>query len=473
MTNIDRSIRRRIPMIASVVWLVLHSIATGQSLDRPQLSRLLDDTIEDHAADRRSSICLKVVDRESGRVLYDRRGDQLMTPASNLKIYTGACALDRFGPDHRFETTIRLEGPVHAGVLHGDLVLIGGGDPMVSSADLRKMTAAVVAKTELKSVRGAIRVDNSRYGSPLKGPGWMWDDEPYYFNMSISPLMIDFNVLTVRVGMPQASKPNVRLTPSSDWPPLKLEQGKSDSQGKPSLVVKRSPFDELITVRGASSVTQPSQHQLTMHDPTLWIASVFEQMLKELSVEIGPSTATKILRNTDPVTMTFPGNKLSDILRHFEVESENAIGELLLHEIAIANGIQRPTWQDGAKAISDWLVQEAGLEEDSFRLNDGSGLSRYNLISADSSTRLLQYMSQHKFASTFLASLPTYKVAGKERVQAKGGSMSGVSTCSGLITTDAGNRLIFSYLTNGFVGKSDPQKELRQHIWDILVRYKG
>jgi D-alanyl-D-alanine carboxypeptidase len=122
--------------------------------------------------------------------------------------------------------------------------------------------------------------------------------------------------------------------------------------------------------------------------------------------------------------------------------------------------------------ISQWLIDEAGLEAGSFRLVDGSGLSRYNLISADSSVRLLRYLYGSEHFDAFFKSLPTEKVDGKPVVTAKGGSMSGVSTMSGYIKTDDGRLLAFSLLANGFLGNNKPVFDLRQCVWRELVRYR-
>ena len=474
MTNIVRNDRCHCLIVCWSVWLCLCGLAAGQSATGSQLAAPLDELIDSHPSSRRSAISLKVVDLASGQVVYDRRGDQLMTPASNLKIYTGACALAKLGADHLFETKIRLAGSINNGELDGDLVLIGGGDPFISMTDLRNMAAAVVEKVQLKRVRGAVRVDNSRYRLPLKGPGWMWDDDPFYFNMSITPLMVDFNVLTVQVESQPDGQPNVQLVPPTDWPPLQVIRAESDSDraDRPAVSVTRQPFQEPIVVRNADSVSaadSPSEHRLTMHDPAPWVAAVFERMLADLGVEFETPAASKVPRIDPPLVMSFRGAKLRDILKHFQVESENAIGEMLLHEIAIADGVEAPNWKDGAAAMTRWLIDEAGLKEGSFRLADGSGLSRYNLIAADSSIRLLQYMDGHQSRAAFFDSLPTYDVAGTLPVQAKGGSMSSVSTCSGVIRTPGGKRLAFSYLTNGFLGSSKPLKELRQSIWETIA----
>src|SRR5690606_23932427 len=113
------------------------------------------------------------------------------------------------------------------------------------------------------------------------------------------------------------------------------------------------------------------------------VAAVFKNMLEQRGVTISSEMAAapkRVVREFED-----QGPTLAETLKHFNHASENAGGEVLLHEIALADGVKHPTWADGAKALSEWLVKEAGLEEGSFRVVDGSGLSRYNLISADSS----------------------------------------------------------------------------------------
>ena len=488
MTNIASS--TRIIFTLMVIGLAATSSSAETLLDCEALQSTLTKLIDGHPAAARTAICLKVIDLKNGDILFDRRGDQLMTPASNLKIYTSACALDVFGPDHQFTTTVRLVGDIDEGTLDGNVVLVGGGAPMTSFADLKRIAKEVVAKNGLQEIKGEVRVDNTRYASPLKGPGWMWDDEPYYFNMSITPLMVAFNVLTVEVEPAIDGQPQARLQPAAKWPPLRLAAANNEQH---KLIVSRQPFAEAIEVSGAEHVTETSTHRLTMHDPGKWVAAVFQQLLIEEGAKVAATPNSAASQDPAVIEMKFPGRKLTEILKHFNEESENAIGEVLLHEIAIARGAERPTWSDGARTISDWLVEEAGLDAASFRLVDGSGLSRYNLISADSSTRLIAHMRQHEHADAFFSSLPTYHLESDTEkdnptanspkspkednqisrpVRAKGGSMSGVSTCSGVIMTQLEGELAFSYLTNGFVGKSGPQKDLRAAIWRTLIRYQ-
>jgi serine-type D-Ala-D-Ala carboxypeptidase/endopeptidase (penicillin-binding protein 4) len=465
------------------------SFARSAPLDNDQLDLALDNLIESHPTFQRTTVCLKVVDLESGAVLYDRLGDRLMTPASNLKIYTSACALDVFGPDKRFVTQAEAMGRITDGVLEGNLLLVGGGDAMLSSDDLRDLTTRVVNEWGIHKIKGTVQVDNSRYGSPLKGPGWMWDDDPDYYNMSVTPLVLDFNVMRIELSENSNGLLSAKLVPATDYPTIKYVAPES-LPGK--RLFWRAPFTEPILVAERGNLDEGGDDKdlrITPHDPGKWVAGVFEQMFRERGVTFstGEAPEQRTSQRSGPTKqLSFEGKTLSATLKQFDHESENAVGEVLLHEIAIARGFSRPTWSDGAKAITQWLVEVAGLDPKSFRLVDGSGLSRYNLISADSSVVLLARMHKHKYFSTFFDALPEYKVELKDidwpgepatevdsdRVRAKSGGMTGVSTISGYLRTLDGRLLAFSLLANGFVGSNEPVLDLREQVWQTLVQYR-
>ena len=395
--------------VAFVVSLFAHDSAIG--FEQAELLASLDEVLDSDPTSRRTTVALKVIDVATGEVLYDRHGDRLFTPASNLKIYTSACALDTFGPGHCFPTQITAAVDDKSHTIQGDLKIIGGGNAMLSSQELGKLADKILDEWNVKTLQGKVVVDNSRYSDTQLGPGWMWDDQPYYFNMRVTPLMVDFNV----------------------------------------------------------------EKRIAVDDPHAWVASMFTEMLRKRGVKIESPQAS-----ASPAavrTLALDGTKLSETLRHFNHKSENAVGEVLLHEIAIAGGIKRPSWPDGAKLITNWLHDTAGLEKGSFKLVDGSGLSRYNLISADSSVKLLAFMRGHKHYQTFFDALPAYDVDasnGKTQklVRAKSGGMSGVSTISGYAQTLDGRQLAFSLLGNGFIGSSKPVRDLRGKVWQVLVRYQ-
>jgi D-alanyl-D-alanine carboxypeptidase/D-alanyl-D-alanine-endopeptidase (penicillin-binding protein 4) len=448
----------------------LHADPGGQSSLEEQLSKALDD----HSTARRTTVTLKVIDVESGEVLFDRGGDRLLTPASNLKIYTSACALDLFGPERQFETTVRAEGELQDGVLQGDLVIVGGGDSMLSSKDLGKLADRVVREWDLEAIHGKVVVDNSRYSQPVKGPGWMWDDDPDYYNMSVTPLMVDFNVLDLRIAPGKEGTIKANLVLPSSYPELEIVPADSLAKG---VLATRRPFTHPIVIADSGKLEKAEKVRITMLDPGAWVAGVFSEMLSKRGVEFSEDVAVTPPSNEEAHTIVHKGQSLAKTLKHFNDASENAVGEVLLHEIAISHGIKRPNWPDGAKLITDWLIEKAGLEKDSFRLVDGSGLSRYNLISADSSVKLLRFMDSHPHGKVFFAALPTYEVEinGKKKpvVSAKSGGMGAVSTISGYVKTTKGQLLAFSLLANGYIGSAEPVFGLRQDVWEVLAHYGG
>jgi len=476
--------------VCFLLWLI--NVAQSAPLDEAGLSAALDTLIESHPTFQRTTICLKVVDLENGEVLYDRCSDRLLTPASNLKIYTSACALDTFGPEHRFTTRVETTGAIENGTLRGDIVLVGGGDPMLTHEDMAKLAESVLQQWGIQQIEGEIRVDNSRYGSPLKGPGWMWDDDPDYYNMPITSLMLDYNVILLELTQDPEERLSAKPIADASYPVFETVE---PAQLPGRRLFWRAPGTDTVLVARTGDLNaflddleENEQPRLTPNDPGKWVAGVFKRMLEKYGVEIVENDNS---RQSDSVqdSLEIEGRPLAESLKHFNHVSENAIGEVLLHEIAVSSGTSNPKWADGAKAISNWLVDEAGLEGSSFRLVDGSGLSRYNLISADSAIRLLKYMRDHEQFETFFAALPGYELELENiawpdtpeegfdnvRVWAKSGGMSGVSTISGYVRTLDGRMLAFSLLANGFIGRNPRESiiELRKQVWQTLVQYRN
>ena len=362
---------------------------------------------------------------------------------------------------------------------------------MLTHQQLSKLAdraAQALKERKCDQIVGRVCIDNSRYSSPQKGPGWMWDDDPADYNMPVTALMVDFNVMTVRLSQQANGLQAAELVPAANVPMRYFgAQGLSRPfQGDTPPRITRRPFTDSIEVH-VGRLQQPIEARLTPHDPAAWIASMLVRMLKDRDITWGPIDCRNGPQPKATETLAqHKGATLEAAVRHLNQASENAVGEVLLHEIAISRGIQQPTWPDGARAITDWLTKTVGLDAESFHLVDGSGLSRYNLISADSSIRLLKFMQSHSRFDVFWDSLPTYSVnmnqalgpnqdreiGVAERVHAKGGHMTGVATISGYVDTLHGRRLAFSLLTNGVLGSSEPMHDLRDAVWQRLVRYR-
>ena len=301
--------------------------------------------------------------------------------------------------------------------------------------------------------------------------------------------MLDFNTILLKLTEDSATRLSASPLTATTYPVFEtVAPGKLPG----NRLFWRAPSADKVLVASSGDLQafldkleEGELPRLTPNDPGRWVSAVFQAMLEENGVEFIESSENRSLEISDD-TIEILSCPLSETLKHFNHKSENAVGEVLLHEIAIATGVSNPKWSDGAKAISRWLVDQVGLEAGSFRLVDGSGLSRYNLISADSAVRLLQKMRDHKHFEIFFTALPSYELELQEpdwpdklvegfdpvRVWAKSGGMSGVSTISGYARTLDGRMLVFSLLANGFIGVNEPVNDLRQRVWQTLVQYR-
>jgi len=451
----------------------------AQPAARRPIAEELQGILDKSPVTRRTSVSVQVMDADSGQVLFDHNSSRLMTPASVMKVYTSAAALAAWGAEHRFTTEVLAAGTMDGDTLRGDLILRGGGDPVLTSENLRALVRKLRDEVGLKRITGSVYVDGSLFGTRVKGPGWMWDDDPEAFNMSVTALMIDYNVLTLRVQPGAGGKGLAAdLLPKASYPPIVLNP---DATAK-TYTVTRAPFRDVIEVSGAYTLETPSRMQgLTMHDPLVWGRSVFEEMLISAGIEVSQPNAqpaTTVAPEGATVLATNESKPLSEILALFNKPSENAIGEMLLLNLAVRGGFKAPEWKQGSTVIGQWLQSVPKLEESDFRLEDGSGLSRYNLICASGTVKLLRHVWQRPDREVFCDSLPQSGRDGTLRgrggaqgakVQAKTGTMSGVSCLAGYVRRDDGRNLVFAITCNGFVGSASGARGLQDLLTSAMA----
>lgn len=522
---------RRLPAVLTAAMLLVSLLPVAASALEPLDAETLQDTltalIATHPTAKRTNVALKVTDLETGEVLFDQNSDKLFTPASNLKIYTSAAALDLLEPDWRPELSVELTGRTpREGVFRGQIELKPFNDGMFDTQALKALLGKAVDRVGMTRFEGDLLMGGFDWPNSL-GPGWMWDDAGDYYSAPISKAMLNFNTVEVRVTKAEGEDTDteIALVPPSAYPKIRREMPK----GLVGYIFEPSRFEEMteeeikqlftvniyrdpkrpqITVSGLLDEPGVVKTTVTVQYPPEYILQVAKQILiDEFKIDyISDHAAMDEARGVDPddpnreiveenrlptIRVTQPGASIAEAVKHFLKVSENAVGEMLLLTLSEKFGEgDKVSWPPGAKVISDWLVDVAGLERDSFRLVDGSGLSRYNLISADSSIRLLDYMkNESEHFEPFFDGLPIYKVDlpkdggakwddvplaefDDQRIFAKPGGMSGVSTISGYVQTLDGRWLAFSLLGNGYIGSSAPVRDLRNQVWSELVRYQ-
>lgn len=469
--------RRALPLAATA--LVAALLAGSAQADDPApadptLTADLDTLLADpRLANAQAGV--QVLDAATGAVLYARQPGALLTPASTLKTVTSAAALDLLGPDHRFTTEVRTAGTVKDGRLHGNLVLRGGGDPSLLVQDLDDL-AAQVAAAGVTTVTGRVLADGTRYDTTPLGPGWAWDDEPYSYSPQISGLTVaddaEYTMDTVRVTVTPGtagSAATVALVPAEA--PMKLTgtvtTGATGSAATTGVQRRRGSNELLLSgsiAQGAATAT----YWLTVEDPATYAARVFAGALARHGVTVQHDVRTATGAETSEPLVSHDSKPLSELIVPMLKISNNGIAEHLVKEIGKVKG-GSGTWATGIAQVRTFLAAN-GLADPAGRQVDGSGLSRYDLITPAKTAALLKLAQDKPWFPAWYEALPVAGnparmvggtlaarmrgTAAENNVHAKSGSMSGVDNLMGYVTTPDGRKLIFTVMVSNFAGAS-------------------
>ena len=410
--------------------------------------------------------------------LYLREADKLFVPASNAKVLVAAAALYALGPSAVFTTTLAADTAQSDTLLPGNLYLVGGGNPDLSTGDLACLAERLRA-LGIRRVRGRLVLDASRFDSTAFGPGWMWDEGPYAYNAPVNAFMLNGNTvrLTIRPGKAIGDTVRAEVSPPGAGMSLVVSATtRSDTMSGPPLAVERP--GAAFLVRGTMpQSSQPAVLVRTVPDPVAYAGSVFADALRSAGIAVDSGLTV----GASPANGTILGVAASapvDVLvRRFLKESDNLIGETLVKQLGVAAGAQG-SWADGLSAVRRSLAAFAGLDSTSYRLADGSGLSRYTQVSPRMMVRVIAAAAdEFAIAPEFLSALAVGGVDGTlaQRladpgvagyVRGKSGTMSGVSTLSGVVLASGGERLAFCLMMNGYVG---PAANLRQAQDEVVA----
>lgn len=456
-----------------------------------------------------SNLAIKVASLDTGRVLLEENAGKWMQPASNMKLYTVAAALDRLGPDFRFVTSVYAPARADAaGTIRGDLVVYGRGDPSYATrfnaandTDYYRAIddlASRVTAAGVRRVEGDIVGDESYFtGGPLPA-GWEWDDLQWWYGAEVSALTVNDNSVDlsvkpgVRVGDP------CRITIGPDTPVITIvDRTKTSERGTTrELSVHRPPGQNTIEIRGTMPIDDRGfAASLAVPRPALVFVTMLRTALERRGVVFTGGVRTVDAQgraDTQPLPVsslveiaTRQSPPLSVIAAQTLKPSQNLYAELILRALGkAASANQKQTSEEAGIAAVREFVARAGVAPDRLVMNDGSGLSRSNLVTAESTTRLLVYMNQHRAGSVFREALPVAGVDGTLRnrmrgtpaqnnVRAKTGTLGTATSLSGYLFTAAGERLVFSLMINNPPRDTDPRSGFTDAVAVLLASFTG
>ena len=466
-------------------------------------------------------LAVKVASLDTGRLLFETSADKLLRPASNMKLYTVAAALDRLTPDYRFTTSVyAVEKPEKNGTIKGDLIIYGRGDPSIAARfndgdyfkGINNLADRIVA-AGVKRIKGDLVGDESYLTGPALGSGWEWEDLQWWYGAEVSALTINDNSLdlTVKPGARIGAPCVVTTGPPAPFVSIVNRAITSAAGTKSALSVYRGPGENVLEIGGSLPLDDKGYTGgVAVPDPALVFVSMLREALAKSGVKVDGRSRTVDGRSATSLVATrnladlgagtdgfvprppplieitnLQSPPLSVIAAQTLKPSQNLYTELLLRTLGKVAGTspQQTNEQAGLDVLRAFL-RESGLNPDEIVLSDGSGLSRNDMVTASASLQLLTYMSRHKYANVFREALPIAGVDGTLRnrmkgtaaagnVRAKTGSLSSVASLSGYVTSAAGERLVFSMMLNNYPDASAVRKDSIDAIAVLLASFSG
>jgi D-alanyl-D-alanine carboxypeptidase/D-alanyl-D-alanine-endopeptidase (penicillin-binding protein 4) len=434
-------------------------------------------------------ISLDVYDLTKNQPVFAKNQNFLLEAASNMKILTTSVALYFLGPDYKFRTSLYYTGNIHDGILNGNLYVVGGGDPHFTDSDLDSLILKF-KQLKINKISGNIYGDVTWKDSLFWGSGWMWDDDPSTDAPYLSALTIDNNAVGVFVEPGEVGqKAIVTLKPNTDYVKLLNETVTLPEDSINNYIVTRDWMHRKNTVIVSGDIQQKAVldsssawHYVNVFDPADYFLTLFKEKLAEDSIAFNGTASVDSMPSYTTNLTTF-SRPFDSVVVNLLKNSDNLSAEMTLYALSHLSVSNPGTAKSGIKMI-DSLVSIIGLNPKDYNFADGSGVSRYNLVSANLLLSVLKYFYYDKpvLYQILYNSFPIAGVDGtlKDRmkntvaennVHAKTGTLSGVSSLSGYVTAKNGDELAFSILIQNFVSKAKQARDYQDKICQILASF--
>lgn len=445
-----------------------------------------------------SLVALEPGDRGTATsVLFEQNGDRPMIPASNLKLATTAAALDALGKDYRFQTRLLIRLGENEG--EAEVLVVGGGDPSFGDSELLAgfegwgVTTIFDRWAELLQAEGiskvtSLRLDDSKFDQTYDHPNWPENQKHLWYEAQVSALSLNLNCIDFHLTR-QSGGGGSRMSLFTDPPTSYAEIEGSVRVGKENAVVltRRLGTNEII-VGGQTNAREQGPMKVTVDDPTLYFGAVFAERIRRTGIEVVDVQRDRDTSSRSPeqrwTLLGIHETPLSTVLARTNKDSINLYAEALLKLLGSLETGRDGSWAGGEARVRQYL-ERLGVEGVDITMDDGSGMSRDNRVTAHALAALLADQHGGDDFETFLASLSEAGADGtlkrrfgssdrsdlQGRVFAKTGYINYVSTMSGYLKGRDGKWYVFSILVNdcpnGEIGKA---KLLQENVVIALDR---
>ncbi|WP_299792201.1 D-alanyl-D-alanine carboxypeptidase/D-alanyl-D-alanine-endopeptidase [uncultured Shewanella sp.] len=394
-------------------------------------------------------------------IIYEEDADILLLPASTQKLLTAVAATAELGEEFYYKTEVFSHFPIRNGKVAGDLFLKFSGDPTLTTLEIRSLLKQLTDQG-LYEVEGNLYLVGQSH-EQLQAPGWVWDDLGICYSAPVSSYIINKNCIHGELRPKLASnKSQLKL---ASYLPVTVNNSaifdKSRTRDFCNLELKRLP-DNKFNLSGCYPGSTPLKLAIAITDPALFALNSVRQIAKSSKIRVKGAV---LLADSLPAHYTLLASHhskpLPQLLDTMLVKSDNLIADSLLKQIGEKRFNRPGNFSNGSKAMVQVLTEQ-GIDLTHARIVDGSGLSRYNLLSARQLSQVLKLIYTVPRYESIIASLPVAGVSGTlkykssfnrpplhKHVLAKTGSMQGVDNLAGFIKRPNADDTLFVILENG------------------------
>ncbi|GAB5535189.1 MAG: D-alanyl-D-alanine carboxypeptidase/D-alanyl-D-alanine-endopeptidase [Rubricoccaceae bacterium] len=444
-----------------------------------------------------------VVDLNTGRTLYERNAMRRFIPASNMKLFSTAAILDALGPDYRYKTRLYASGPVENGTLQGSLVVRGSGDPTFggryTGGDLTRVLRQWADSLEARGIQritGSVVGDDDVFDDEALGMGWSWDDLVWYYAAEISGLQFNEGTVEVKVhGTTPGEPARITVEPDNGYVQL-VNQTTTTDGGSIREGYRRNLGANVFNITTTVPAGKVEEEALSIVNPTEYFVRTFKAVLKRRGIEVEGEAIDVDTWGQRPVydglrqLAVHTSPPLSTIAEETNTESNNLYAEHLLRTLGAeryrGDEYALGSAQAGVSATEP-LLQRLGVDPNSLRIVDGSGLSAMNRLTPFATVTLLKGMKEHHNPFVWDAFYKSLAVGGytgtikgryqsgdaRGNVRAKTGYISGARTLSGYVMSDSGHMLAFSLMCNHYSVRTSRVNRAQDEIVEMLADFRG
>lgn len=436
-----------------------------------------------------SIIAADIYDLTQQEYLFRINHKLLLRPASNMKLFTSIAALLSLGADYQFITSLYYDGEIIGSTLFGNLYIEGGCDPEFKTEDFSHFVGALRA-LGINSINGNIYADLTFKDSLFWGVGWMWDDDPSTDAPYLSALNINGNSISVSLKPGNVGqRAEVTLNPETGFFTINNQTITVLSKEEENFFITRDWFNRRneIVVKGKVSLGKEKSvkgdKQLNVINPEFYFLTLFRESLLKNGISVAGEIGIKNLPLINKY-ITSLATPLLSVLKNVNKNSNNLSAEMVLMAMAEKYYGRPASAENGIKVINDYLLL-FGHNPDKYRIVDGSGVSYYNLVTAELIIDMLKFLYINHF-ETYKLLLETLPIAGVDgtlekrmtdsptykNVRAKTGTLSGINALSGYLTAANGSIITFSILIQNHVRNSTKARQLQDDICKILTEFR-